>query len=54
VVFWTALAFPAISAVVALMRFRGRGTVHWLQIPLLAAAAWICFIGTMAITGEWL
>jgi hypothetical protein len=52
--FWAALFFPAISALVALVRFQGVATVHWMQVPLLAAAAWIYFVGTMAITGEWL
>jgi hypothetical protein len=51
-----ALAFlvPTALAVAALFRFQGNKVVHLLQLPLLACGFWIWFVGTMAITGEWL
>lgn len=52
--FWTIFVLPALSSVLALLRFRGNRAMHLLQVPLLAAAAWICFVGTMAVRGEWL
>ena len=51
-----ALAFiaPALLAVAALFRFQGNKVIDLLQLPLFACGGWTWFIGTMAITGEWL
>jgi hypothetical protein len=35
-------------------RNKGDTTLHLLQIPITAAAAWLLFVGTMAVTGNWL
>jgi hypothetical protein len=48
------LAIPMSSALFAMCRYKGDATLHLLQIPNAAAAAWIFFIGTMAATGNWL
>ena len=53
-VFWGSLLVPASLAVYALARFRGSKNLHFLQLANLLAALWIWFLGTMAVTGNWL
>ncbi|HEY2865358.1 MAG TPA: hypothetical protein VGK37_17195 [Casimicrobiaceae bacterium] len=39
---------------VSLFRFRGPRFIHLLQLPNLAALAWALFVGSMAVSGDWL
>jgi hypothetical protein len=45
---------PLALIVVAFRRFRGHWLVHALQGPNLLALLWALFVGSMAITGDWL
>jgi hypothetical protein len=49
-----ALLVPVALMAYALAAFRGKRSVHWLQVLNLVALFWTAFIGSMAITGEWL
>ncbi len=48
------LSIPAVLIVYSLFAFRGRLSVHLLQVINIAALAWTYFIGIMAVTGNWL
>jgi hypothetical protein len=48
------LAIPVFSTLFAMYRYKGDATLHLLQMPNAAAAAWIFLVGTMAVTGNWL
>jgi hypothetical protein len=52
--YWLLFIIPAGGIVLALSRFRGNRAVHFLQVGNVLCAAWALFIGTMAVTGEWL
>lgn len=49
-----ALAVPIALMVFALVRFRGRASVHLLQLINIVGLVWAFFIGSMAVTGDWL
>lgn len=50
---WVSFAIVATCSVVALVRIRA-GALHLLQALNFVGAGWMLFVGTMAITGEWL
>jgi len=52
--FWVAFVVPLASAALAFAWIRDKGALHALLLLLAACAAWSLFIGTMAVTGEWL
>jgi hypothetical protein len=52
--FWLLFFLPAASVFLALRWVQAPGTLHFLLLALAAAAVWSWFIGTMAVTGEWL
>jgi hypothetical protein len=52
--FLLALGVPVLLALLSFFVFRGRPLTHALQLVNVACLAWAFFIGTMAITGEWL
>lgn len=52
--FWISFLLPIVSILFALARFGGNRAIHLLQLVVAACAFWVLFIGTMAITGEWL
>jgi hypothetical protein len=52
--FAIAFLIPLVLMVYAIITFPGRRSVHWLQLLNLVALFWSAFIGTMAITGDWL
>jgi hypothetical protein len=52
--FWFAFTLPAVSVLFALARFSGNKSVHLLLLAVAACAVWVFFIGTMAVTGDWL
>jgi hypothetical protein len=52
--FWLSLLVPCGLALYAMARFSGNKQVHFLQLANLLAALWIWFVGTMAVTGNWL
>ena len=52
--FLTALLVPVILIIVSLVAFRGRKSIHFLQIFNVLFLAWTFFIGSMAVTGNWL
>jgi hypothetical protein len=49
-----ALLVPLLLMVLALLRFKGRASVHYLQLLNLAGLALTFYVGSMAITGRWL
>lgn len=52
--FWAALVLPLVSAALGFTWVRRPGAIHGSLLALLACAAWTFFIGTMAVTGQWL
>ena len=52
--FWSAFTLPVVSVLFALARFSGRKSVHFLLLAVAACAVWVFFVGTMAVTGDWL
>ncbi len=52
--FLVALLVPLVLMGYSLFAFRGRNSVHWLQLVNVVALFWAAFIGVMSITGEWL
>lgn len=52
--FWAAFVLPLASATLALLWVKGKGALHLLLLVGLVCAAWALFVGTMAVTGEWL
>lgn len=52
--FWSLFLLPLGLVGFALVRFRGNGAVHLLQLINLLSAGWSFFVGTMAVTGDWL
>ena len=46
--------FPLALIVISAIWYRGPKLVHFLQLPNLAAMWWGIFVGSMAITNEWL
>ena len=48
------LLVPVVLVGLSFALFRGRRSVHLLQILNLVCLAWTLFIGGMAVTGEWL
>ena len=53
-VFWLLLLLPVCLAVCSLVRFQGNRSIHFLQLANLLAGSWVWFVGTMAVTGNWL
>ncbi len=51
--FWCLLSVPIGLSLASVIKFTGSG-IHWLQLFNLACLAWTFFIGTMAVTGDWL
>lgn len=49
-----AWVLPALLMLFSLMRYPGPATVHLLQVFNVLAFAWAWFIGTMAVTGNWI
>jgi hypothetical protein len=45
---------PAILVGLSLILYRGPKLLHVLQVPNVIAMLWSVFIGTMAVTGDWL
>lgn len=45
---------PILLAVLSFFLYKGRKTVHLLQILNLICLVWTFFIGGMAVTGQWL
>jgi hypothetical protein len=52
--FAISLLVPIALIAYALVAFRGKRSVHWLQLLNLVALFWAAFIGGMAVTGDWL
>jgi hypothetical protein len=52
--YWLSLLIPCGFALYAMARFSGNKKIHLLQLANLLAAFWIWFVGTMAVTGNWL
>ena len=48
------LSVPLILIVVSFFAYRGRKAIHLLQVLNLLCLAWTLFIGSMAVTGNWL
>ena len=47
-------AVPLAPMIAAFFLFRGRKAVHLLQVLNLACLVWTLFVGTMAVTDNWL
>lgn len=45
---------PILLVLVSFFLFRGPRSTHWLQLLNLPAMTWAFFVGSMAITGDWL
>jgi len=45
---------PLILMVVSLFIYRGRNVIHFLQLLNLLCLGWTFFVGSMAVTGDWL
>lgn len=52
--FLFALGIPVVLAVASLLVFRGHPLIHALQLLNVVCLVWAFFIGSMAITGQWL
>ncbi|HEY1104021.1 MAG TPA: hypothetical protein VGE70_11430 [Burkholderiaceae bacterium] len=48
------LLVPLVLMGFAFVKFRGKASVHLLQIVNLVGLFWTFFVGSMAITGDWL
>ena len=48
------LVVPVVFAVISIWQYRGPKLMHLLQVPNVACLVWTAFVGTMAVTGEWL
>ena len=48
------LVIPMFLALFAMYSCKGDGTLQFAPIPNAAIAAWLPFIGRMAVTGNWL
>jgi hypothetical protein len=48
------LLLPILLAILSFFLYKGRKTVHLLQVVNLLCLAWTFFIGGMAVTGQWL
>lgn len=48
------LVVPAVLILLTFFVFRGPKHVHWLQVLNLLCLGWVLFIGSMAVTGDWL
>ncbi|AVS85365.1 hypothetical protein C8239_11870 [Paracidovorax avenae] len=53
-VFWASLLLPVGLVVLSFVRYQGNKNVHFLQLGNALAAVWVWFVGTMAVTGNWL
>jgi len=52
--FTVALALPLMFMAFSLVKFQGRACIHALQVVNLLALFWAFFVGSMAVTGNWL
>lgn len=52
--FLLSLMIPLLLIVVSFFVYRGIKAVHWLQLLNLLCLGWTYFIGSMAVTGNWL
>ncbi len=52
--FWVGFLLPAASLVLALLWLKPLRPMHWLLSGVVVCAGWVFFVGTMAVTGEWL
>lgn len=52
--FLFSLLVPLLLIAVSFFVYRGRKTVHFLQLLNLLCLGWTFFIGSMAVTGDWL
>ncbi len=52
--FMSLLLVPVALIVLSLFLYEGRKVIHALQVVNVLCIAWTFFIGTMAITGNWL
>jgi 4-hydroxybenzoate polyprenyltransferase len=52
--FALASVLPVALIVFSFIRFRGQRTVHFLQTVNLLCFIWTLFVGSMAVTGDWL
>ena len=52
--FLFSLLVPLLLIVVSFFVYRGRKTIHFLQLLNLLCLGWTFFIGSMAVTGDWL
>jgi hypothetical protein len=52
--FMLLLLLPVALAIASASLFKGKQSVHWLQLVNLLALAWTFFIGIMVVTGDWL
>jgi hypothetical protein len=52
--FLATFVLPVTSIVLSLVWYPGRKMLHLLLVPLLYCALWIAFIGSIAVTGDWL
>ena len=52
--FLATLLVPVALIVLSFFLYEGRKSLHTLQLVNLLCIAWTFFIGSMAITGEWL
>jgi hypothetical protein len=48
------LLLPVALIMISAFFYRGRNSIHWLQIPNVACLVWTAFVGGMAVTGKWL
>ena len=45
---------PGVLVGFSIWKYKGNGAIHLLQFANLLSAAWTSFVGTMAVTGNWL
>ena len=48
------LPVPLVLIVVSFFIYRGRKAIHFLQLLNLLCLGWTFFVGSMAVTGDWL
>lgn len=48
------LPIPVLLGLVSLLMFRGGKQIHWLLVVSLGCLLWTAFVGSMAVTGDFL